>query len=401
MFCSITLTLLLQIICVTSKILVRPSSTKFVPPNSTEIKKLSTVSNEFCLDVIKSCLQVKEPNCVFDAFNFMLTVGSFMGDFGPVEKPMFFAAFRYILEFTSLDEVVELFKKNFTKYHSGHTLFAINQKFNLSGPFWKKLKEYKYVWLKLVDMEHEADVEALEMVEDMKNFTQSEDIEKALNNKLNVSKDDKWVVLHASKLEQNFVYPFDERKTANGNFSNFGKENTTVKFMNMKRKLNYTSNENFSAIMLPLENQYEFVIWCPSDGIDYHTFVGNLSHQKVKESLKNMTETVVNVTIPRFKIVSEKTTLTLRSNKDMYQLLTLSKLLNVATPPDLQITSMIMVNQVEVNEKKVKHVSLAAGSGRSVGDVENFVCNRPFLFMVLLDGISMLGGIVETLPSVT
>ncbi|RWS20605.1 serpin B3-like protein, partial [Leptotrombidium deliense] len=408
MFCFILiLTLLLQIICVTSKELAKPNSTElvksnsteFVMPNSTDINKLSTCSNQFNLDVVKACVNSSEPNCAFDGINVMLSAGSFMNDFGPVERPMFFHAFCYNLAFESLDQVVELFKKNLTKYHNAHTLFAFDQRYNLSGPFWKKLVDYKYIWLKVVDLGKEADVYALEMIEEMKNFTNSEEIESAMKNKLNISKDDKWVVLHASKLEQNFVYPFDESKTANGNFSNIGKENTTVKFMNMKRKLNYTSNDKFSAVVLPLENRHDFLIMCPSNGTDYRNFVANLSHTTVNETMKNMTETVVNVSIPKFKIVSEKTSFNLRSNKDLYQLLTLSKLMGVSNPPDLHITSVLFVNYVEVSEKKVKQVALAGGSGRSVGDVESFVCNRPFVYIVLLDGINMLTGIVDKLPS--
>ncbi|RWS19733.1 Serpin B8-like protein [Leptotrombidium deliense] len=229
------------------------------------------------------------------------------------------------------------------------------------------------------------------------NFTGSQKIGETLKLKLKLMDDDKLLFLHGSKFERKFKRGFDKRDTKSGIFLNYGNMRKKVMFMKSVRRVNYTHNNMCSVIELKLDNNDRLLIFLPNERKNYKDLISHLNYVKMNEIMESMKERMVDIRIPKFSLICEKTSESLRSHEDMYHLATTASMSDMSDGYGFHLSSVMSTISFQIDEEGIKVYSITTSTGRSKS--VTFNCNHPFIFFVLSakDNLCLLLGVIENL----
>jgi len=213
---------------------------------------------------------------------------------------------------------------------------------------------------------------------------------------------DKMVLLNAIYFNGIWTNKFDEDGTHLLNFTKTNGDYIEIPMMKKEEKLDYTSNNLFSAIKMPYgKGQYNMIILLPEDGKNAQDVIDELSSSKWKEWTKSFeSKNPVVVTMPRFKFAFEtrlNEVLTQMGMKKAFQpnIANFSKM----SDQDLYISSAIHKSFIDVNENgteaaAVTSITMATTSIGNEPPKTYFTVNKPFVFAITendTDAILFLG----------
>ncbi|RWS27030.1 hypothetical protein B4U80_12906 [Leptotrombidium deliense] len=113
-----------------------------------------------------------------------------------------------------------------------------------------------------------------------------------------------------------------------------------------------------------------------------------------------MKDTLVDISIPKFFVLSEKNIASFKQNKEFYKLAA-SEFPEISGKPDFTASHSMIMNTFELNEEGIlfQSYSFEAGTGRDIKARTSFVCSGPFLFFVFpkKENLALLAGVIDQL----
>jgi serpin B len=118
-----------------------------------------------------------------------------------------------------------------------------------------------------------------------------------------IQSDTRLVLANAIYFKGNWARQFDPKNTATSDFYLDSKETIKVSMMNSfgeDSKFNYFEDENLQALKMPYDGEkISMIVLLPKEN-DLNSISGYLSHEKINEINKSLSETRVNISFPKF-----------------------------------------------------------------------------------------------------
>ena len=201
---------------------------------------------------------------------------------------------------------------------------------------------------------------------------------------------DRMVLLNAIYFNGIWTNKFDEKGTHLLGFTKTDGTNVDVPMMKKEEKLDYTSNNLFSAIKMPYGNgQYNMIVILPANGKNSQDMINELTTANWKNWFESFDpKDPVVVTMPRFKFAFETKLNIVLAQMGMEKafqpnIADFSKL----SAEDLYISSAIHKSFIDVNENgteaaAVTSITFTTTSAGNEPPKTYFTVNKPFVFAI-------------------
>lgn len=200
------------------------------------------------------------------------------------------------------------------------------------------------------------------------------------------------VLLNAIYFNGAWTTEFDKKGTHLLTFYKKANENIEVPMMKKEDKLDYSSNDLFSAIKMPYGNgQYNMLVFLPENDNNSQNIIDDLSVSNWKNWMETFeTEEHVVVTLPRFKFAFEL------GLNDVLKKMGMQKAFqaNIAdfskiSDENLYISSVLHKSFINVNETGTEAAAVTsitfstsnAGPGNEIQKIY-FTVDKPFVFAI-------------------
>jgi serpin B len=113
------------------------------------------------------------------------------------------------------------------------------------------------------------------------------------------------VLTNAIYFNAAWLFPFNEKATANSAFHLLSGSDVTVPMMKQSQSFGYASGDNYQAVEIPYDGrQLSMVVLLPKAG-QFASFESALSGQQIQTIIKNLKNQQVNLAMPKYKFESE------------------------------------------------------------------------------------------------
>ncbi|WP_340114433.1 serpin family protein [Maribellus mangrovi] len=204
-----------------------------------------------------------------------------------------------------------------------------------------------------------------------------------------LSPDARMVLLNAIYFYGTWAQEFDEDGTKMNRFTKNDGTILDVPMMSKTDKLQYSTNESFSAIKLPYGNgQYQMVVMRPADGITSTDLIGELSMENWNEWASQFSEQDnIMVTMPRFKFGFKSELVEILKQMGMLKAFTTAADFSKISSEKLFISDVIHKTYIDVNETGTEAAAVTAivFETTSVGPGPKkiyFTVDKPFVFAI-------------------
>ena len=258
------------------------------------------------------------------------------------------------------------------------------EKYNFLESYFNLLKDYNAV------------IKQADFVDDIKREQARNEINQWVmdntNNKIEellkknaVDKMTRLVLLNAIHFKADWEYEFPENKTRQMVFQHPNRQ-YIASFMHLRENFKLHSNGDVTVLELPYkDNLASLFILLPCDTCQIDDFIQNLNYNQFDELCNSLTETKVDLLIPKFKI-EEKYELkkTLISLGMETAFTTSANFKNMTGRSDLMIDDVIHQSFIEIDEKGTEAAAATAVVVRekSAPQVTYVNLNRPFVFII-------------------
>ncbi len=206
-----------------------------------------------------------------------------------------------------------------------------------------------------------------------------------------LSPNDRMVLLNAIYFLGNWAKEFDEDGTKMRNFQMADGSHKEVAMMSKEEKLEYATNNLFSAVKIPYgDGQYNMIVMLPAPGEKSETVIDELSTDKWKSWNKDFesTDNVV-ITMPRFKFAFDTRLVDVLKQMGMIKAFSaLTADFSKISDMDLFISDVIHKTYIDVNETGTEAAAVTAivFATTSIGpegpEKIYFTVDRPFVFAI-------------------
>ncbi|MEN8117443.1 MAG: serpin family protein [Bacteroidota bacterium] len=200
---------------------------------------------------------------------------------------------------------------------------------------------------------------------------------------------DRMVLLNAIYFYGTWTNEFDEDGTKMRNFRKSDGSNEEVAMMNKEDKLDYTTNDLFSAIKLPYgTGQYNMLVMRPAEGKNSQNVIDELTADNWRNWADDFeTKDHVVVTMPRFKFEFET------GLKDMLKQMGMVKAFSTSgadfskiSDEYLYISSVVHKSYIDVNETGTEAAAVTAITFTTTSMPSEqkiyFTVDKPFVFAI-------------------
>lgn len=167
---------------------------------------------------------------------------------------------------------------------------AVFTKFKPENEFSSMIKEYKSI------------IEILKDEAQINKWCSDATHNKIQNIIEQLTPNDLMVLINALYFKGVWKKTFDKKKTNQNNFNNFNKTPVMKDFMNITDNFDYFENDNIQSISLNYskDNLKALIILPKSDEIN--AYISNFSSEKYIDIIKNLNNSKVNLSLPKFEI---------------------------------------------------------------------------------------------------
>ncbi|RWS20706.1 leukocyte elastase inhibitor-like protein [Leptotrombidium deliense] len=365
-----------------------------------EYRKVGKVSQDYGIKLMRSLVENKDENPSFDTLNMLLSTSALLAGCSLSDRKVLFKANHFETAYNEADEALDaVLKLNFHGLHTSKTIFVVSAKFDVTYPFFSFLAKYPYAYLKIgVDLENDTKEETAELLAEIANITADKAILEKFGNSLKLGKAEKLIMLHGNHFERKFKLAFNKSKTVNGTFLNFGTQETTVPFMKMKSEFRHYADDYFSALEIPFDNGDKLIIFLPNKNDGYKYIMNNMTQATIHMTLQKMKMKSIHISIPKFKIISEKRMDSFEKDSD-HKWITSSKASfeGISGGPGLYFSNVVIVTSFELNENGLRYTSISTSGSERSNEAE-FDANHPFIYFVLTNfSIALNCGVINKL----
>lgn len=258
------------------------------------------------------------------------------------------------------------------------------EKYNFLDSYFTLLKDYNAV------------IKQADFIDDIKREKARNEINQWVmdntNNKIEellkknaVDKMTRLVLLNAIHFKADWKYAFPENKTRKMVFQHPNRQ-YIASFMHLREKFKYHSNNNVTVLELPYKDDLaSLYILLPSDTCKIEDFIQNLDYNQFDELCNSLTETKVDLLMPKFKIEAKyELKKTLMSLGMQTAFTTRANFKKMTGRSDLMIDDVIHQSFIEIDEKGTEAAAATAVVVRekSAPQVTYLNLNRPFVFVI-------------------
>lgn len=195
-------------------------------------------------------------------------------------------------------------------------------------------------------------------------------------------------LINALYFNANWKFEFDKEQSEKGRFFTTASKTSMIDMMAMEEKLPFLSNDLFSSVELPYENdKFSMVLLLPNENKEVKDVINALDYTNWSAWMDGYDSTQVVLTMPKFKFAYKKVL------NDELQALGLenmfSKSANFSKMTDVSVfVSMVLQKTfIDVHEEgtEAAAVTIVTIENTSVGSNPSkryFNVNRPFLFAI-------------------
>lgn len=197
-------------------------------------------------------------------------------------------------------------------------------------------------------------------------------------------------IMNAIYFNGSWPEKFDKSETKLDRFQGYTRDIKKVNMMHQNKKLDYVSNEVFSALNLPYGNgAYSMTVLLPNADKSISDMMNVLDAEKLEKLRYDMDECIVDVKLPRFT-----TTLELPLN-DIISKLGAPSIFNAGkanfsnfADGDVFVSKMLQKAKIEVSEEGTKAAAVTAAimTMSALNTTEprrvDFHANRPFVYVI-------------------
>ena len=156
--------------------------------------------------------------------------------------------------------------------------------------------------------------------------------------------------------------------------------------------------EQYGILQLDYIGNCSMYIVLPNEEVNLHDLLLELNARKLNEDLRELKSTHLDLQLPKFKLESD---LNLKSVLEQLGVRTLfneqANLSKMSNETGLQVTEAVQKAFVSVDEDgtEAAAVSITKLSARSMFLGSEFHVNRPFIFMIRLNGVNVFVGAIK------
>lgn len=193
-------------------------------------------------------------------------------------------------------------------------------------------------------------------------------------------------LMNALYFKGDWKIPFKTENTQDANFAGTT-GSKTVKMMNMVEKVKYANRSDYQAVELAYgDGNYVMTVLLPNDKTNVSTLVNTLSGTEWKSLNSALQEQKVIVGLPKFTLEYETNLNSVLSNMGMKTMFSDAADLSKISSPSCKIkVGFVKQNTFVAIDEKGTEAAAVTTIGIEVTSVPimpEFVCNRPFLFII-------------------
>ncbi|RWS26438.1 serpin-15-like protein [Leptotrombidium deliense] len=370
-----TISIICAIFCVSYGLRLRLECNNVAQFGSTIAETIiAKASINYALQEINYLLNDNKTNPVLPAFNLLMADLVFSQSINYALRPKLAKLFKM-----SVDSAINMVNStNLELNYSATNILLVSANLNNQRSLWSSIANFKYLKVITSHLEDNAN----KKIDEIENV-----LKESLNEEINEnihqfsSKCDSCLIYYSiSFFNEQLLVEFDSNQTKNGTFYNDGHHALVVPMMQNKGEYKHYSDENLSAIDIPLHSGNQLVIVYPNKFVGFRNVLKNLTIKYLNEITCNLKPKQMNVKIPKFKIVLEK--YCCKKNK------------SVCASSD-EVFGLSQSNQLTVVEFKENGILALQEDDGKVGRVKFFVHN-PFIYIIFSkQQIVLYVGIVE------
>ncbi|GFQ96677.1 serpin B10 [Trichonephila clavata] len=262
----------------------------------------------------------------------------------------------------------------------------VNQKLELHSEYRNEVQNLYEASIRNIDFANRAN-KSLKEINDWAKMKTHGRIKKILNQ---LDPSTNMVLLNAVFFKGKWKIPFNSTHTSEYYFYNSGvkSQRKMVPIMSMTNRFFYSNFENFKALQLLYEGeQISMLILLPEKPGGLRALEGSLTSEKLSDILKNLHQTKVHVSIPKFKLQFEKD---LTSNIKALGINRIfsagtAELSGMTSSPGAFISQVVHKAVIQIDEEGTKAAAVTRMHVSRSGPHE-FRVNYPFLFAILERG---------------
>jgi len=192
------------------------------------------------------------------------------------------------------------------------------------------------------------------------------------------------VLTNAVYFKGLWTFPFEQVRTFDGEFHSGGSRQVRVPFMEQPGRFPFASFGEVDLLELPYEGgRFAMVLLLPAAGDGLSGLEASLTTQNLSRWLDGLSETLVNVRLPRFGIDTRfDLTGPLQAMGMIDAFTERADFSGMTTAHPLFISKVVHQARIEVDESGTEG---ASGSGVVIGKgprPQEFTANRPFVFLI-------------------
>lgn len=234
-----------------------------------------------------------------------------------------------------------------------------------------------------------------------------------------LSSDTPFLILNALATGSKWMIPFNGGDTKKESFTNYDASNTTVDMMHQTFE-GYWYNDQAEGFFKYLENGMDFIAILPNKGVDVYDYIASGTLDDFTEI---MYETcphkegyvdlhLTNLSFPKFTYDAEydlKVSLQKMGLGNIFDYTTcdFTNMADGANADLLFVNNVIQKDTIFVDEKEVRAAAITAVSGGLGADApihdyiyHDVVFDRPFIYMIKSEGVTLFAGIVSNMNKV-
>lgn len=359
-----------------------PSTNPYIPLTKSQRETLSNV-NTCSFDIFRELYAQDKGNLFFSPFSLQTSLTMML----PGATDDTYVQLTKLLgqENRPLEEVLELYKTLIdnlyevdpsTEFRSANGMFT-DKEIVLKDTFVKTASDCFSAGLETVDFSKAS--AAKETINRWASANTGKKISKLVDD---IAYNTKIILVNALYFNGKWANPFDQSKTAKGDFHAIDGSTSKVNFMNQTLTCGAFSTEDCIVVTLPYGNgAFEMNLILPDEGVEFNSFVSSLSYEKLTTDVI-YGQCEVSLSLPKFSEESSCDLITILGKMGLTDKTHWAKM---ADRSDLLLSRIVQKARIDVTEKGTEAAAATEAEFLSYGMLKDrfaFTLDRPFLYTI-------------------
>lgn len=247
-------------------------------------------------------------------------------------------------------------------------------------------------------LESDFKKDSSQLVDKINKWIQYETKDKIQNVFKEIDTDTVMLLINVVYFKAKWMKPFSISNVRPKKFKNLNGERKKVDTMYDLDFYFYGQFDQYKITQLDYFSNCSMYVVLPNEEINLHDMISNLDHKKLNADLKELKPTHLDLLLPKFRLKSEIDV------KDILEQLGIRSLFNeqanlskMSNQTNLQVTEVKQNAYINVDEDGTEAAAITTYKlqARSMFIGEQFHVDRPFLFIIRLNGVNIFVGALK------